>query len=184
MSIFNLYSNQCRFAFEDKANTVPYTYTAVNFINSTIVLQIQLAGKMKERSIRNQKLDKDTLLKVLSESQIQISDYAKMIFDSPDYNFMDSTDIINIAEMKVSELGLPGGGDFDDIKNAMKKNKLDYCPIEYAPYIRLPYNSQPSSEILSKNQHPPDSILIFSKPLVMSDEFPKGFYIRNINNTL
>lgn len=121
---------------------------------------------------------------MLSESQIQINDYAKMIFDSPDYNFMNSTDIINIIEIKVGELGLPGGGNFDDIKNAMQKNKLDYCPIEYAPYIRLEYNSQASSEISYKNQHPPDSILIFSKFLVMSDEFPKGFYIRNINNTL
>ncbi|PRY34402.1 hypothetical protein CLV58_1176 [Spirosoma oryzae] len=139
---------------------------------------------MQEIEIINQNLDKEDLLNKLSLSKIRINDYAKLIFDFPTFNYKNSEHKITIAQLTLSSLGLKNGGSFGEIEKAMKSNNFDFCPLEFAPYIRLYYQSQKPSEIIVKNQHPQDSILIFSKPLIMDDNFPKGFYIRNIENTL
>src|SRR5690606_11671602 len=139
---------------------------------------------MKETIIVNQKLNKETLFKNLVESNIKINDYAKLIFNHPEFKYTNSEDQINIVQLKLSDIGLKNGGNFEQVERAMKSNNFDFCPLEFAPYIRMHFHSQKSSRIITKNQHPPDSILIFSKPLIIDDDFPKGFYIRNIENTL
>lgn len=139
---------------------------------------------MQSINVVNNNYNKEVLLNKLFLRGIKINEYANLIFDSPNYNYKNSAHQITIVQLTLNELGLCHGGNFGQIEKAMKEKKLDYCPLEFAPYIRLHYTAQKISNINTKNEHPPDSILIFSEPLIRNDEFPKGFYIRNIAGTL
>lgn len=139
---------------------------------------------MQEIEIKNQNLDKETLFDKFLSSKIKTNNYAKLIFEHPNFNYKSTENKIILIQLTLNNLGLKNGGNFKQIETMMKTKNFDFCPLEFAPYIRLHYISQKPSKIKSSNQHPPNSILIFSKPLIMSDDFPKGFYIRNIEDTL
>lgn len=105
---------------------------------------------MQEFKIINEKLDKVNLLNKLSLSKIKINNYAKLIFDYPTFNYKNPENQITIVQLKLSDLGLKNGGNFEQIVGAMKLKSLDFCPLEFAPYIRLHYKSQRSSSKLLK----------------------------------
>lgn len=138
----------------------------------------------KEIEIECPVLDKNKILKKLSDAGIQINDYAKEIIYSEFFNPADHPQTHIITETEIRHIGLTEGGTFTEIENAMRKVKLDFCPLEIAPYIRLKYKDQKESVVKSTHESPPDSIVIFSKPLINNDEFPKGFYIRNYEGYL
>lgn len=106
------------------------------------------------------------------------------IFDSENFNTKDLPQTLTVAETEIKYIGLPDGGTFPEIEKAIKKINLDYCPVEIAPFIRLNYMNQKESKLNSTHENPPDSIVVFSKPFINSDDFPKGFYIRNYEGYL
>lgn len=139
---------------------------------------------MQEIKITNQNLNRQVLLHKLKSAGIQTNAYADLIFDHPAYNFTDAEKEISIVELTLYDLGLKNGGDFKKTEEAVQLSGYSYCPVEAAPYIRMHYRSQKTAKPKIKSGHPPDAILIFSKPMSSSDNFPKGFYLRNIEGTL
>lgn len=135
-------------------------------------------------TIINEHLSKQKLLAKLAALNIGINKYAEQIFDHPNYNYENGASQISIAKTTLHELGLQNGGNFQQISTAMQANNFDYCPIEFAPYIRMHFMEQDAATKATQNIHPPDSYLIFSAPLQADENFPKGFYIRNIEGKL
>lgn len=128
-------------------------------------------------------LSKAELLKKLDDSKIALNDYARMIFDSSEFDTAQNCPV-TIIECSLSDIGLPSGGNFESIRNAIELVNLSYCPVGLAPYVRLSYKDQPPSDIQTVHQNPHGSITIFSKPLSEDDDFPKGFYLRNYNGKI
>ena len=64
---------------------------------------------------------------------------------------------------------------------------LALCPLELAPYYRLHYRDQPEGsrgKPVLEHQAPYGSITIASAILTANDDFPKGFYLRRIEDVL
>lgn len=135
--------------------------------------------KFKEVKIDCPNPGKTGLLKKLLDADIKMNEYAMEIFNSENFNIKNLPLTLTVIETEIRHIGLPEGGTFQKIKKAMRKINLEYCPVEVAPFIRLAYKNQKESKIKSIHENPPDSIVIFSKPLINNDDFPKGFYIRN-----
>ncbi|MDQ1097603.1 MULTISPECIES: hypothetical protein [Chryseobacterium] len=139
---------------------------------------------MQEIKIINQNLSREALFHALKSAGIPTNAYADLIFNHPAYNYTDAEKEISIAELTLHDLGLKDGGNFKQIEEAVQLSGYSYCPLEAAPYIRMHYRSQKIAQPKTESGHPPDSILIFSKPMLHSDDFPKGFYLRNIEGIL
>lgn len=139
---------------------------------------------MQEIKITNQNLNREALFHALESAGIQTNAYADLIFNHPSYTYTDAEKEISIVELTLHDLGLKNGGNFKQTEEAIQLSGYNCCPLEIAPYIRMHYRSQKPARPKTENGHPPDSILIFSKPLADSSEFPKGFYLRNIKGIL
>ena len=62
---------------------------------------------------------------------------------------------------------------------------MEPCPLEIGPYLRLNCQNQKEEVEPDKNKAPKGSITIISKLINEHDEdFPKGFYIRKMDNKL
>lgn len=130
--------------------------------------------------------DKEALLEKLEQSGVKLNKYAYEIFQSTLFQPSASDYTAIVTELTLAEIGLKFGGDFEKIRNCIAAFGLSYCPLELVPYIRLRrlhYKDQSEPEEKKWGKAPPNSITIFSKPLLESDDFPKGFYIRTINGT-
>ena len=141
--------------------------------------------KYKELTIKSLGLTRDLLLQKLVNEHIHLNEYAHQLFKTDSFNNQPKKgDTIKIVEVALEDIGLRTGGTFAEIEVAMDKLNLTHCPLEFAPYIRLTYTDQKSSMIKSINRHPPGAIKIFSKPVLENEDFPRGFYIRNIDGLL
>ncbi|MCL8538626.1 hypothetical protein M9991_17300 [Chryseobacterium gallinarum] len=134
--------------------------------------------------IKNLRFDKKALLSQFKILDIRINGYGKALLKSPLYKFSFPDEMIKITEVCLWDIGFRNGATFSEIEGFIESGPYDYCPVEFAPYIRLSYLKQPISGFCDKNKHPTDASIIFSKPFLMDDTFPKGFYIRNIHGKL
>lgn len=138
---------------------------------------------MQEIKVINQNLSREALFHALESAGIQTNAYADLIFDHPAYRYTDAEKEISIVALTIYDLGLKKGGNFKQIEEAVQLSGYSCCPLEAAPYIRMHCHSQKPAAPKTESGHPPDSILIFSKPMMYSDDFPKGFYLRNTEGT-
>lgn len=129
---------------------------------------------------------KNDLLKKLNEFDVLLNDFAKIIFLNELFQTSTSKKTIFIEELSIKELGFTEGANNSEIRKTIKKLGLGYCPLELGPYLRLTVTNQNevSSDLNLINQSPLDAITIFSKPIIEDDSFPKGFYLRKIENRL
>ena len=125
-----------------------------------------------EKTIHYQKLNNETILDWLSDNRIFVNQYAVMLLNNLSFNSNRDNLQIVITELSLADLNLHGEANYLDISDAISNFGFKHCP-----FIRLSYKDQIRSSPVSMNKHPEDAILIFSKPLVESVEFPKGFYI-------
>ncbi|MFC6102037.1 hypothetical protein [Olivibacter domesticus] len=139
---------------------------------------------ISKKTIIYQSLDKTSLFKLLSENQILLNNYALTLLDNLQFNFERKDSKIVVTELSLADLNFSIPVNYMEIAGAIVDFGFKHCPAGLAPYIRLAYTDQINSIKDSKNQHPPDSILIFSKPLSNKEDFPKGFYLRKIKNQL
>lgn len=129
-------------------------------------------------------LEKDKLLEKLQQSGMRLNEYANEIFQSPLYSPSAFSYTATVVELSLADIGLMSGGSLGEIRNCMEVFGLSYCPLELAPYIRLSKlydKDQTELEEKKWGKAPPNSITIFSEPVLKDDNFPKGFYIRTIN---
>ncbi|CAI2766231.1 hypothetical protein [Flavobacterium collinsii] len=129
---------------------------------------------------------KEDLLQKLKESTIMLNEFAEIIFSNKAFKTSKKKKLISIKEISINELGFPNGATIPEIKECLKKFELSECPLEAAPYLRLELLNQ--EEITAsehqKNKAPLGSLTIFTHPISKDDSFPKGFYLRKMNDQL
>ncbi|WP_051557713.1 hypothetical protein [Oceanobacillus picturae] len=94
---------------------------------------------------------------------------------------------LKTVELTVKDLGFPNGATMPQIFRQASELGLNLCPLELGPYLRLTYFDQPESDKKRDSQQgdaPSGSITIDSEIVSADDEFPKGFYLRNVKGEL
>ncbi|WP_433583956.1 helicase [Paenibacillus amylolyticus] len=75
----------------------------------------------------------------------------------------------------------------NDERFIVSSTKQSLQTVELGPYLRMQYLDQPeicSTNISEGNKAPSGSITIESEALTEDNDFPKGFYLRRINDKL
>lgn len=129
-------------------------------------------------------LGKHELLAKLKDTSILLNEYANILFSSELFMTSGTSQTASVIELSVNDLGFPDGANLAKVRNRARELGLLECPIELGPYFRLQYLDQVEAKIISKHKAPKGSVTIISKPLMDSDDFPKGFYLRRIDGKL
>ncbi len=129
-------------------------------------------------------LSREDLLKELDGASIKLNEYAKSLFNSELFTLSRSERKAKIVVLSISDLGFEKGASFPELFKAIELNGFSCCPLEIGPYLRLAFLDQKEEYEPEKNKAPKGSITIISKPLKEDDDFPKGFYIRKLDNSL
>lgn len=91
---------------------------------------------------------------------------------------------ITLVERSVAELGLSAGGTLTQILAAGPEQGLKLCPLATGPYLRLVLRDQATAPdtVMSNGQAPSGSLTLASAPLSADDAYPKGFYLRVVDD--
>ncbi len=144
---------------------------AKNNINSLKISTIECGG-----------ISKSLLLNSLKESGILLNEFCEIIFSSELFITSTQKHTISIIEASIKDIGFTTGATLSEISERLPDYGFCECPLEVGPYLRLKCTEQKEVDSgESKNQNPPGSLVVFSKPLVSDDDFPKGFYLRKID---
>ena len=129
-------------------------------------------------------LRKAELLSKLKNSSILLNEYANILLLSDLFVTSKTRQIVSVIEISINDLGFSHGANLAEVRNRAGEIGLLECPIELGPYFRLQYLDQVEDKEMSKNKAPKGSVTIISRPLLDSDDFPKGFYLRRMNGKL
>lgn len=132
-------------------------------------------------------ISKDNLLNRLRKSGIMLNEFAEIIFSSEFFKTSKEKRSCSIIETTIKDIDFPNGATMTEIKERTNEIGLFECPLELGPYLRLKYIDQKEVKEDTnnrKNLNPAGSLTIFSKPLIEDDNFPKGFYLRKIDEKL
>lgn len=132
-------------------------------------------------------LTKAQLIQKLKQSDIRMNEYAERLLTDDRFTTSDTRYSLQTVEVTVGDLGFRDGATTDQIYQRAAEFGLALCPLELGPYIRLQYADQPegdSGDGVQRNQAPSGSITIASRRLTDDDDFPKGFYLRRMNDAL
>ena len=139
---------------------------------------------LKIREVEFGGLGKDKLLAKLKDASIQLNENAEILLSSELFVTSRQRQIASVIEISINDLGFPDGANLGEIGIRARELGLRECPIELGPHFRLQYLDQVEKKEISKNKAPKSSVTVVSKPLLDSDDFPKGFYLRRIDGKL
>lgn len=128
-------------------------------------------------------LSRSELLCALGDEGVGLNSSAETLLNDPVFE-RPTRQSITVAERSVSELGLDGDGAvLSRIHQAGLDRGLRLCPPITGPYLRLALRSQPNApdSVMSSGRAPSGSLTIASAPLRTDDDYPKGFYLRVVN---
>lgn len=148
---------------------------------------IKKIGKDRIRTIAIGGFSKEQLLAHLKEVHVLLNDAAKTLFASELFTTSSIRQNLSTIEIAVVELGFPHGAKMPEIHARALEVGLRLPPLELGPHMRLQYKDQPEGHIghpVTKHRAPPGSLNIASAPVCKDHEFPKGFYLRRIENVL
>lgn len=132
-------------------------------------------------------LSKAELIQRLQQSSISLNQYGEKLLYDDRFTTSEIKYSLEIVELLVRDLGFPNGATLPEIYKQANELRLQLCPPELGPYLRLEYvdrvegNSGNSSQ---KNEAPSGSITIASEIISDEDSFPKGFYVRKVDGVL
>lgn len=132
-------------------------------------------------------LTKWELIEKLEQSSILMNEYGERLLADGKFTTSDTKYILQTVELTVGDLGFPDGAATPQIYKRASELGLELCPLELGPHLRLEYLDQPegySGNPSQRHQAPSGSITIASEILTEDDDFPKGFYLRQINGVL
>ena len=132
-------------------------------------------------------LTKSQLIQKLHQHSIMINEYGKQLLADDRFTTSHTKYSLQTVELTVAGLGFRDGATTVQIIKKATELGLELCPLELGPHLRLQYLDQPEGDAggsLQRHQAPSGSITIASKVLTEDDDFPKGFYLRRINNEL
>ena len=132
-------------------------------------------------------LTKSQLVQKLKEHSILMNEYGERLFNDDGFTTSNTKYSLQTVELTVGNLGFPDGATTVQIFKRASDLGLELCPLELGPHLRLKYLDQPegySGSSKQQQQAPTGSLTIASEILNENHEFPKGFYLRRINNVL
>jgi hypothetical protein len=132
-------------------------------------------------------LTKSQLTHRLQQHSILINKFGETLLQDERFTTSETKYSLKTVELSVKDLGFPKGATMSQIFRQASERGLNLCPLELGPYLRLIYLDQPESDKGRDSQEghaPSGSITIASERVSADDEFPKGFYLRNIKGEL
>ncbi|MFS0687999.1 helicase [Sporosarcina sp. 179-K 8C2 HS] len=131
-------------------------------------------------------LTKSQIIDKMQRQNIMVNELGKKLFADDNFTTSIETYVLKTVELTVRDLGLLEGGTITEVYRRANQLGLELCPLELGPFMRLRYLDQPEGFLSSQqqNQAPYGSITIATKILTEDDNFPKGFYLRRINDVL
>ncbi|MBP2078422.1 helicase [Oceanobacillus polygoni] len=127
------------------------------------------------------------LTQKMQQHAIMMNEYGERLLTDERFTTSETTYSLKTIELTVRNLGFPDGATLPTIFKRASELGLELCPHELGPHLRLKYLDQPEGHSgISSSQHqaPSGSITIASEIISEDDDFPKGFYIRKINDEL
>lgn len=119
-------------------------------------------------------ITKEALLDQLTKQGIQFNAYAKTLFADPDFLVSEKSETVNLVKVSSLELGLTKPSYYNDIVASAIAQGLKLCPLSLAAFLRL--------ECLDQAEGP--YLHIASAKPSQDEEYPNGFYLRNLDNIL
>ncbi len=104
-----------------------------------------------------------------------------------------SNDLVTSSEVthtdiyiaSVRDIGFTNGATLPQVTERVMALGYQSCMLELAIYLRLIYTTQPAANVDNNSSGAPQgSLTVLSKPLRADDEYPKGLYLRNIDDQL
>lgn len=138
---------------------------------------------MKEIEIEIGGLTKEALLKRLDTNNIQINPLGEKLLQSELLQISEMKKTVVLTKLTLRELGLPTGktGLLDIIGKAHEVG-LEACLPEVAPFLRLAsFKDTQSYGFEKKHRTPHGSVTVVSEILDEDPDFPKGFYLRKVD---
>ena len=132
-------------------------------LNIEIFKEISIGGTTKEN-----------LLQKLIQADIQFNKYADTLFDHPQFTPSENSEFVKLVILKPSDLGLDNPCSFSELVKRASALGLRPCPLYLAAFLRLEYLEQASGPYLTIASIKPEN----------DENYPNGFYIRNIEGTL
>lgn len=117
---------------------------------------------------------KEELLQQLAHAGVQTNLHAETLFAHPSFLPSSSMVTVGLVKTNLAELGLTDTCTFEAFESRATELGLKLCPLHLAAFLRLNYLDQPPGPYLT----------IASKPVEPDVNYPKGFYLRNFENTL
>ncbi|SOC57162.1 hypothetical protein [Ornithinimicrobium cerasi] len=126
---------------------------------------------------------RSSLVQSLRQVGVQLNDHAKTLLAHPAFEDPESQDLQFVVRT-VHQLGLPTGGTQSQVFVAARRHGFQLCPVISGPFLRLATMDQPSApdSVLSAGRAPTGAIHVASEPLSADAAYPKGFYLRVVDD--
>ncbi|TFD99461.1 helicase [Jeotgalibacillus salarius] len=141
-------------------------------------------GQFVKRTVEVGGITKRELINKLHASSIRLNKYGEKLLLDDKFLVSKNKYHLKTVELTVHSLGFQQGANTSDLFRKAKELGLSLCPVELGPFLRLVYTDQHEHESNVKNQAPAGAVTIASEPLYQHDDFPKGFYLRRIDEEL
>ncbi len=121
------------------------------------------------------------LLESLRRGSIHLNEWAAALLDDAIFD-RPEPESVTVVERSVGDLGLVTGAVLPQIFEAAQERGLQLCPPVTGPYLRLALRSQPTAPdaVMSNGKAPSGSLAVATPLFQVSDDYPKGFYLRVI----
>lgn len=119
-------------------------------------------------------LSKRELEAQLHGSGVLLNDYAYKLLNDQGFIVSQTRREVNVAVYTPYDLGMYFGATYKEMVHKAQLIGYQACTLESAAYLRLQCTEQPEGAHLC----------VSAQPLNSDVAFPKGFYLRNVNDTL
>lgn len=141
---------------------------------------------MRQMVLTTGSFPKDQILNELEKHDIRFNRYAEEYFSHPRFR-SDHSRTFTVTIASLQEIGFDTGATLPEIFRSLPEAGLKPCSPETGLFLRLIWTDQPKSSnaILSGTHEAPDqAVTVLSEILDNSDDFPKGLYLRNVDDVL
>lgn len=138
---------------------------------------------LEGRTVRVGGQPRRALLQSLREFGVRLNAHAETLLEHPVFDNPESRDL-QLVERTVQQLGLSVGGTQSQVFEAARTHGFQLCPVISGPFLRLAMMDQPNApdSVLSAGRAPTGAIHVASKPLSSDEAYPKGFYLRVVDD--
>lgn len=119
-------------------------------------------------------VSKEQLISQLVSEGVQFNKYAETLFEHPYFAVASEVEKIKLVKVTPSDLGITKPCFFQEIIASAAGQGLKLCPLYLGAFLRLAYMEQPEGPYLTIASAKPEN----------DENYPNGFYIRNLDNSL